>query len=45
MWWNFVARSREELETAYRAWRDGTDRFPTVTSSLPTIPAPAPYWL
>jgi hypothetical protein len=44
MWWNFVARSRGEIEAAYRDWRDDTGRFGPVASPLPRIPASAPYW-
>ena len=44
MWWNFVARSRDELTAAYNAWRNGNDRFGAVTSPLDRIPAPEPYW-
>lgn len=46
MWWNFVARSREELEDAWRAWRDHeTDRFGAVRSELARIDAPTPPWI
>ncbi|MDA8262738.1 MAG: pirin family protein [Actinomycetota bacterium] len=46
MWWNFVARSREEVEAAYRQWRrDDRERFPAVSSRLARIPAPRPMWL
>jgi quercetin 2,3-dioxygenase len=45
MWWNFVARDRTELEQAWRDWRDRTDRFGTVPSSLDRIEAPVPHWL
>ncbi len=44
MWWNFVARSRDELDAAYRSWRDGEERFGRVRSTLPTIGAPVPFW-
>lgn len=44
MWWNFVARSTEELEAAYRSWLADDERFGTVASQLARIPAPAPYW-
>ena len=44
MWWNFVARSREELDAAYASWRDQDDRFGRVRSRLPLIPTSAPYW-
>ena len=45
MWWNFVARTHDEIDAAYASWRDDDGRFGRVTSTLPTIPAPAPPWL
>jgi redox-sensitive bicupin YhaK (pirin superfamily) len=45
MWWNFVARTRAELEQAYRSWQRADDRFGAVRSPLRRIDAPAPYWL
>jgi redox-sensitive bicupin YhaK (pirin superfamily) len=45
MWWNFVGRSRDELEDAWRAWRDRTDRFGDVPSKLARIEAPVPPWV
>lgn len=45
MWWNFVARTRDEIEDAWRAWRDRTDRFGEVPSRLDRIEAPVPPWL
>ncbi|MCU1498465.1 MAG: Pirin domain protein [Acidimicrobiales bacterium] len=45
MWWNFVARTRDELTAAYRDWQAGHDRFGQVTSSLDHIAAPRPHWL
>ncbi|TVP63665.1 MAG: pirin family protein [Nitriliruptor sp.] len=45
MWWNFVARDRDELSDAYRQWRDRTDRFAAVPSRLERIEAPVPPWL
>ena len=46
MWWNFVARERDEIDDAYRAWRDhDTDRFGPVPSGLERIDAPVPPWL
>ena len=44
MWWNFVARNRDEIDAAYASWRDQDDRFGSVRSALPRIPAGAPYW-
>lgn len=45
MWWNFVARTQDELTTAYSEWQNQSSRFGTVASSLPRIEAPKPYWL
>jgi redox-sensitive bicupin YhaK (pirin superfamily) len=46
MWWNFVARTREELATAWCDWRDhNDDRFGPVPSSLDRIDAPTPIWV
>lgn len=45
MWWNFVARDKAEITTAWREWRDRTDRFGAVDSPLPRIDAPRPPWL
>lgn len=46
MWWNFVARSKEELTEAWKDWQDGnSDRFGPVDSKLARIEAPHPPWL
>ena len=46
MWWNFVARTKDELTEAWRDWQDGnTDRFGDVPSGLRRIDAPPPPWL
>jgi redox-sensitive bicupin YhaK (pirin superfamily) len=39
MWWNFVARTGEEISTARQEWSDG-DRFGTVLDSDAPLPAP-----
>jgi redox-sensitive bicupin YhaK (pirin superfamily) len=44
MWWNFVARTREEIDDARAAWEAGDPRFGPVTTSLDRIPAPVPPW-
>jgi quercetin 2,3-dioxygenase len=44
MWWNFVARTRAEVDAAYQSWRDQDHRFGRVTSRLAIIPAAAPFW-
>jgi quercetin 2,3-dioxygenase len=45
MWWNFVARDRDEIEAAWRDWQRRTDRFGDVASPLERIDAPRPPWL
>ncbi len=46
MWWNFVARTTDEITAAWRAWRDhDTDRFGPVPSILDRIDAPTPPWV
>jgi redox-sensitive bicupin YhaK (pirin superfamily) len=40
MWWNFVARTKEELAQARTQWATYDERFGTVASSLDRIPAP-----
>ena len=42
MSWNFVGRSRDEVDRAAADWNAGHERFGTVASSLARIPAPAP---
>jgi quercetin 2,3-dioxygenase len=44
MWWNFVARSHDEVDAARRDWQAGSDRFGTVDSGLDVIPAPPTPW-
>ena len=46
MWWNFVARSKEELTQAWRDWSNhDDDRFAPVRSDLTRIDAPRPIWI
>ncbi len=45
MWWNFVARDREEIDTAYAAWQSRSERFGHVDSDLARIEAPRPPWI
>jgi quercetin 2,3-dioxygenase len=45
MWWNFVARTRGEIEQAWTEWEGGTARFGRVASDLARISAPRPTWL
>ena len=44
MWWNFVARSRDEVDAARREWQDDGERFGHVPSGLDRIPAPPTMW-
>jgi quercetin 2,3-dioxygenase len=45
MWWNFVARDHDEITDAWREWRDRTDRYGAVASTLDPIEAPVPPWV
>jgi len=46
MWWNFVARTTDELTGAWRDWQSGNeDRFGPVPSTLQRIEAPVPPWV
>ncbi len=46
MWWNFVARTRDELTEAWQDWQNrNTDRFGEVSSTLARIDAPPPPWI
>lgn len=45
MWWNFVARTSEEIEEAQQQWNSGSDRFGEVHSDIPLIAAPPVPWL
>ncbi len=46
MWWNFVARTTDEITAAWHDWQVGNeDRFGPVPSSLERMEAPRPPWL
>ncbi len=46
MWWNFVARTKDEITEAWRDWDEGNEeRFGPVPSDLARIEAPRPPWL
>ncbi len=46
MWWNFVARTTDELTQAWHDWQIGNeDRFGPVPSILERIEAPTPPWV
>lgn len=41
MWWNFLARTHDEIVQMRNDWQNQTERFPTFTSNIPSrIPAP-----
>lgn len=44
MWWNFVARRREEVDAARHDWLEGSDRFGDPGSRLPAMDMPVPPW-
>jgi hypothetical protein len=44
MWWNYVARSRDEIVAAHDEWLAGADRFGRVDSMLPRIVVGPPPW-
>ena len=44
MWWNYVARERDEIRAAHREWTEGSDRFGHVTSVLDRIDVGPPPW-
>jgi redox-sensitive bicupin YhaK (pirin superfamily) len=44
MWWNYVARSRDEIVAAHAAWSVEAERFGRVNSELPRITVGPPPW-
>lgn len=44
MWWNYVARTRDEIGAAHRSWSQAEDRFGYVASSAPRIDVGPPPW-
>lgn len=44
MWWNYVARTREEISEAHRDWAEDSGRFGTVASRLPRLEVAPPPW-
>lgn len=44
MWWNFVARSKDEIDQARADWNAESDRFGVTGSGWDRIPAPEPPW-
>jgi redox-sensitive bicupin YhaK (pirin superfamily) len=44
MWWNYVARDRQEIVQAHADWMSATERFGRVESTLPRIEIGPPPW-
>jgi quercetin 2,3-dioxygenase len=44
MWWNFVARTRDEVTEARRQWAEGDSRFGSVRSKMSRIEVGPPPW-
>jgi quercetin 2,3-dioxygenase len=44
MWWNFVGRSREEIDAMRESWTRRDGRFGEVASALSPFSAPTPHW-
>ncbi|MGB7104072.1 MAG: pirin family protein [Acidimicrobiales bacterium] len=44
MWWNFVARTQEEISDAYESWMKSDERFGRVASSLSRVEVGPPPW-
>jgi hypothetical protein len=44
MWWNFVARTRDEITSAHTDWTRRSERFGHVDSRLPRIDTDPPPW-
>jgi hypothetical protein len=44
MWWNFVARTRDEIVAAHTSWSAGEERFGRVDSALPRTTVDGPPW-
>lgn len=44
IWWNYVARTTDEIDIAGQEWNAETDRFGHVETGLARIPSPIPPW-
>jgi redox-sensitive bicupin YhaK (pirin superfamily) len=44
IWWNYVARSKDEVELAGQDWNAQAERFGRVDSTLARIASPIPPW-
>jgi hypothetical protein len=45
MWWNYVARTAEEVQSAHDDWEAGSKRFGPVASTLPRVASAPPIGL
>ena len=45
MWWNYVARTPDEVQQAHDDWEAGSDRFGAVPTELPRVPSQPPIGL
>jgi redox-sensitive bicupin YhaK (pirin superfamily) len=45
MWWNYVARTRQEISAAHNDWTSRSDRFRVPPSSLAAIDVSGPPWV
>ena len=45
MWWNYVARSRDEISEAHRDWATASERFGRVNSRLARFEVSPPPWM
>jgi hypothetical protein len=45
MWWNFVARTQDEISAAWRDWSRGDERFGRVDSPFARIDVDRPPWM
>jgi redox-sensitive bicupin YhaK (pirin superfamily) len=45
MWWNFVVRTRDEVEAGYGDWATDSGSFGRVASPLPRIETDRPFWM
>ena len=44
MWWNFVARTEDEITAAHQEWATAGTRFGRVASPLPRVEIDSPPW-
>jgi redox-sensitive bicupin YhaK (pirin superfamily) len=44
LWWNYAARTRDEIVAAHRDWSAGADRFGSVASPLARVDVDGPPW-